>query len=67
MAINKESQVFTLVFTLVMVVVVATVLSLTALGLKEPQDENMKQETMQSILASIQVKKERSEAGGVFT
>lgn len=67
MAINKESQVFTLVFTVVMVVVVATVLSLTALGLKEPQDENMKQETMQSILSSIQVKVERSEASGVFT
>lgn len=67
MAINKESQTFTLVFTVVMVVVVATVLSLAALGLKEPQDENMKQEKMQSILSSIQVEVERSEAGGIFT
>jgi Na+-transporting NADH:ubiquinone oxidoreductase subunit C len=67
MAINKESQTFTLVFTVVMVVVVASVLSLAALGLKEPQAENMKQEKMQSILSSIQVEVERTEAGGIFS
>lgn len=66
MAINKESQSFTFIFSVVMVVVVATVLSLAALGLKEPQMENQKQEKMQNILASIQVQVERSEANEKF-
>lgn len=66
MAINKESQSFTFIFSVAMVVVVATVLSLAAMGLKEPQMENQKQEKMQNILASIGVIVERSEAGGVF-
>lgn len=67
MAINKESQAFTLTFTVVMVVIVAAVLSLAAMGLKEPQEENMKQEKMQSILSSIQVNVDRTEASNVFT
>ena len=66
MAINKESQSFTFIFSIVMVVIVATVLSLAALGLKEPQQENQKQEKMQNILASIQVMVERSEATAEF-
>ena len=66
MAINKESQSFTFIFSIIMVVVVATVLSLAALGLKEPQMENQKQEKMQNILASIQVNVDRSEASSEF-
>jgi Na+-transporting NADH:ubiquinone oxidoreductase subunit C len=66
MAINKESQSFTFIFSTVMVVIVATVLSLAALGLKEPQQENQKQEKMQNILASIQVVVDRSEATAEF-
>lgn len=66
MAINKESQSFTFIFATVMVVIVATVLSLAAMGLKEPQMENQKQEQMQNILASIQVIVERSEASAQF-
>ncbi len=66
MAINKESQSFTFIFSIIMVVVVATVLALAALGLKEPQQENQKQEKMQDILASIQVIVDRSEASAEF-
>jgi Na+-transporting NADH:ubiquinone oxidoreductase subunit C len=66
MAINKESQSFTFIFSIVMVVVVATVLALAAMGLKEPQQENQKQEKMQNILASIQVIVDRSEASAEF-
>jgi Na+-transporting NADH:ubiquinone oxidoreductase subunit C len=66
MAINKESQGFTFLFSIIMVVVVATVLSLAALGLKGPQDENMKQEKMQNILGSIQVESSREEAAAKF-
>lgn len=67
MAFNKESQSFTIIFTVVMVVIVASVLSLAALGLKEPQEANMKQEKMQSILSSIQVPATRQEASEKFT
>ncbi|MEQ9187105.1 MAG: NADH:ubiquinone reductase (Na(+)-transporting) subunit C [Cryomorphaceae bacterium] len=66
MAINKESQGFTFLFSIIMVVVVATVLSLAALGLKGPQEENMKQEKMQNILGSIQIESTREEAGAKF-
>ncbi|GAB5538725.1 MAG: Na(+)-translocating NADH-quinone reductase subunit C [Salibacteraceae bacterium] len=66
MAINKESQSFTFIFSIAMVVIVATVLSLAALGLKEPQQENQRQEKMQNILASIQVIVDRSQATAEF-
>jgi Na+-transporting NADH:ubiquinone oxidoreductase subunit C len=67
MAINKESQGFTFLFSVIMVVIVATALSLAAMGLKGPQDENMKQEKMQNILSSIQVESTREEAGEKFS
>ncbi len=66
MAINKDSQVFTFGFAVVMVIVVATVLSLAAMGLKAPQQENEKQEKMQSILGSVQVEVSRQEASESF-
>jgi Na+-transporting NADH:ubiquinone oxidoreductase subunit C len=66
MAINKESQGFTFLFAVIMVVVVATVLAVAAMGLKGPQDENMKQEKMQNILGSIQVESTREEASAKF-
>jgi len=66
MAINKESQSFTFIFSVVMVVVVATVLSVAAMGLKGPQNENMKQEKMQNILGSLQIEVSRAEASEQF-
>lgn len=45
-----------------MVVVVAVLLSSASLGLKSKQDDNIKQEKMQSILASVGVNVDRSEA-----
>lgn len=67
MAFNKESQGFTFLFAVIMVVVVATVLAVAAMGLKGPQDENMKQEKMQNVLGSIQVESTREEAGAKFS
>ena len=66
MAFNKESQGFTFLFSIIMVVVVATVLAVAALGLKGPQEENMKQEKMQNVLGSIQVESSREEASAKF-
>ena len=60
MDINKNS--YTFLFATAMVVVVAASLSFAATNLKPFQDTNVEQEKMQSILSSIQIQVERSEA-----
>lgn len=50
MALDKNSNGFTFGFAFVMVVVVGSLLAITAMGLKEPQQNNLKQEKMKSIL-----------------
>ena len=57
---NKNS--YTFIFASVMVLVIAVVLSVAALGLKKPQDNNLKMEKMQSILRTIGVDVPREEA-----
>ena len=59
---NVNSNAYTYTFATVMVVVVAVLLAGASLGLKSKQENNVKQEKMQSILASVGVKVERSEA-----
>lgn len=66
MAIDKDSNGFTFGFATIMVIVVAVALSSAAMVLKEPQDKNKKEEKMQSILASIAVTVERSQAPSEF-
>ena len=64
MDVNKNS--YTFLFATVMVVVVAALLSFAATNLKPFQDTNIEQEKMQSILSSIQVQVERSEAAEAY-
>ncbi len=59
---NVNSNGYTYTFATAMVVVVAVLLSSASLGLKTKQDDNIKQEKMQSILASVGVDVDRSEA-----
>ena len=59
---NVNSNAYTYTFATVMVVVVGRLLAGASLGLKSKQENNVKQEKMQSILASVGVKVERSEA-----
>lgn len=66
MAINKNSNGFTFGFAIAMVVVVGALLAIAALALKEPQQENVKQEKMQNILSAIQVETPRSGAEELF-
>ena len=49
-----------------MVVLVAVLLAGASLGLKSKQENNVKQEKMQSILASVGVNVDRSEAQGNY-
>lgn len=65
MDVNKNSYTFT--FAAVMVVVVAALLSFAATALKPMQDENVKQEKMQSILRSIGVDVDREQAEKKYT
>ncbi len=60
MDVNKNS--YTFIFAFVMVVVVAALLSFAATSLKPYQKENVRQEKMQSILASINVDVSREQA-----
>ena len=59
---NVNSNAYTYTFATVMVVLVAVLLAGASLGLKSKQENNVKQEKMQSILASVGVKVDRSEA-----
>ncbi len=64
---NTNSNSYTLIFTLVLVTVVAGLLAFTAIQLKPLQEDNIRNEKMQSILASIGVKESRANSGAVFT
>ena len=63
---NVNSNGYTYTFATVMVIVVAVLLSSASLGLKSKQASNVKQEKMQSILASVGVEVDRSEAEASF-
>ena len=63
---NVNSNAYTYTFATVMVVLVAALLSGASLGLKSKQESNVKQEKMQSILASVGVQVDRSEAQSAY-
>mgnify|MGYP003400546300 CR=1 FL=1 len=53
---NKQSNVYTIVYASVMVVVVAAVLAFTAMSLKDKQNANIEIDKMTQILSSINIK-----------
>ena len=63
---NVNINAYTYTFATVMVVLVAALLSGASLGLKSKQESNVKQEKMQSILASVGVQVDRSEAQSAY-
>jgi len=66
-SVNKRnSNGYTFLFAIVMVVVVASVLAFTATSLQPIQRENVRQEKMQSILATIGIESTRSEAKELY-
>ena len=61
--VNKtNTNGYTFMFAIIMVVVVASVLAFTATTLQPIQSENVRQEKMQNILATVGIETERSEA-----
>jgi Na+-transporting NADH:ubiquinone oxidoreductase subunit C len=62
MALDKNSNGFTFAFAGIMVIVVGLILALLYMGLKPMQEENVRREKMQNILAAINVHVPRDEA-----
>lgn len=55
MALNKQSNLYTVIYIIVMVLVVGVALAGTALSLRDKQQENIKADKMKQILAAIHV------------
>ena len=53
---NKESNIFTLLFAVILVVLVATVLAVTSEVLKPRQEKNLSDKKMINILSAIHIK-----------
>lgn len=66
MALDKNSNAFTFGFAIAMVVVVGAALSFASMSLKPRQQANKIQKDMMSILSSIEVDAERSNASDLF-
>ena len=65
--VNKtNTNSYTFIFAVIMVVVVASVLAFTATSLQPIQNENVRQEKMQNILATVGIETERSEAEELY-
>ncbi|WP_396149164.1 NADH:ubiquinone reductase (Na(+)-transporting) subunit C [Flavobacterium sp.] len=64
---DRNSNGYTFLFAAIMVVVVGSLLAFAATSLKDLQDENIKKEKMQNILASVGVVVEREQAPSQFT
>lgn len=58
--INKQSNVYTIVYITVMVIVVGAALAFTAMSLKEKQTENAQADKMKQILMSVHVASDRA-------
>ena len=63
---NRDSNAYTFGFAAAMVVVVASVLAFTASSLKDLQQENVRKEKMQNILATIGIETDREGAETLF-
>ena len=64
---DRNSNGYTFMFAAIMVAVVGALLAIAATSLKDLQDENVKKEKMQNILASVGVVVEREQAPNQFT
>ena len=66
-SVNKtNTNSYTFIFAIIMVIVVGVVLAFAATSLQPMQYENMRQEKMQNILATVGVQVERAEAESAF-
>ncbi len=55
MKINKQSNVYTIIYIVVLVVVVGCALAVTSMSLRDRQQANIKADTMGQILKSVHI------------
>lgn len=67
MAINKNSNGYTLLFAFIMVVIVGTLLATASISLKPFQEKNAAIKQMMGILGAMQIEADRSNADKLFT
>ena len=65
MAINKNSNIYTIIYTVVMVVIVASLLAFLATSLKDKQDANILNDQKFSIMKAFGAADENSDKGAV--
>ena len=66
--VNKtNTNSYTFIFAIIMVVVVGAILAFAATSLQPMQYENMRQEKMQNILATVGIQSEREQAEGLYS
>lgn len=63
---NKQSNVYTLVYIVVLVAVVGAALAFTAMGLKDRQQQNADADRMQQILAAVHLTAENNDVAATF-
>lgn len=63
---NTNSNTYTFIFAIVMVIIVGTVLAFAATSLQPIQYENMRQEKMQNILATVGIETDRGGAESLY-
>jgi Na+-transporting NADH:ubiquinone oxidoreductase subunit C len=66
MAINKDSNSYTILFSVVMVVVVGAILSFLSMSLKEPQEKNARDKKQIDILGAVGVEASRQDADTLY-
>lgn len=66
MAIDKDSNSYTILFSVVMVVVVGAILSFLAMSLKEPQEKNERDKKQMDILGAVGIEATRQNADAKY-
>ncbi|MFV0378691.1 MAG: NADH:ubiquinone reductase (Na(+)-transporting) subunit C [Mangrovibacterium sp.] len=64
---DRNSNVYTFIYASVMVILVAAILSFAAINLKPAQDNNIKIEKMQNILASVNIEASAADAAKIYS
>lgn len=67
MALNKQSNIYTIIYIIVLVAVVGTALACTALSLRDKQDENADADKMRQILAAARIVPQKGEIVADFS
>lgn len=66
MKLNKQSNIYTIIYILVLVTLVGTVLAVTSMALKDKQEENINADKMRQILASVHIASTDADVAAIY-